>query len=430
MVDSMMAMMLNQADSRTEERKDALMQALENQEKVFSGLKGGNVGNHRNRDMDKKLNRMAIFLSKEKKMRERQRRIELKNTQQMMDSILQFSIMMNSGQNDLMKSMLPYTNVPNFGQMGANIMGDIGLNGPQLGNMALDPSMQQNLAGGNMYGPGGAQQQAQQQVDPLEKKKKEEAKKRLKKLKKKAREKKKIKKELERKKKEVRDREQENLDEAIKYNKQLANKNEQEAIEELDRERRDKNNQEAERIRKEKEAQAERDRKAVEFENRREQLWLHYMGIVYLYMSPLIFFEVTKEKVMRTYIPSTQNQVNSYRFLEAFLTDMMRPKMIKFMQNFVKNSSKFVTTDDQALIKEYKESVPRPDQIKTRVEYVISTFEDLIGIIKDVLKPDVFPKEKCAILGQAIENRQFPIKNHFLTMEVIRMKFDSFGRIK
>lgn len=100
------------------------------------------------------------------------------------------------------------------------------------------------------------------------------------------------------------------------------------------------------------------------------------------------------------------------------------------MTAFQKNSSVFVVTDDQTLIKEYGESVPRPDQIKKRVSHIKSNIEGLATILKEILDPKVFTKEAASSLGLMMEDRNFPKKNHFFSMEVIRVQFDTFGRFR
>ena len=88
-------------------------------------------------------------------------------------------------------------------------------------------------------------------------------------------------------------------------------------------------------------------------------------------------------------------------------------------------------TDNQALVKEYSGSVPRKDQIEERIQsYVLKKFVDLVDLCVGTLGPNEKSQPLFAALVQVFESRNFPIQGQYFEMEVRRMEFDSFGRLK
>lgn len=88
-------------------------------------------------------------------------------------------------------------------------------------------------------------------------------------------------------------------------------------------------------------------------------------------------------------------------------------------------------TDNQAIIKEYSASIPRKDQIEDRVStYILKKFTSLVDTIIKTLNPKEKNQPFFAALVQNFENRTFPVKDIYFEMEVKRMEFDSFGRLK
>jgi hypothetical protein len=54
----------------------------------------------------------------------------------------------------------------------------------------------------------------------------------------------------------------------------------------------------------------------------------------------------------------------------------------------------------------------------------------LVDVLVAILDPKLKNQAVFAALIQVFENRNFPIQGQYFEMEVKRMEFDSFGRLK
>lgn len=107
----------------------------------------------------------------------------------------------------------------------------------------------------------------------------------------------------------------------------------------------------------------------------------------------------------------------------------MKP-ISSWMKLFIKNSEKYIITDNQALIKEYGGSVAKDHIIKKRMAFVQNKFRVLINSIIKTFNDKELKKVFVIILTSCFENRQFPLNDYYFEMEVKRMPFDFFGRLK
>lgn len=249
---------------------------------LLGGLKHdtGQVPTYKNIDSEQKMLRMAKFLAKEKRLREKRRRQELRRSQQMIDSILQFSIMMNSGASNLMQNF-------NFPQL-QGIQGDLGMFqnmasnnnlgsiGPSGGNLYLDPKHAQAVQQGNSpFGTPGMNSPAPGSQGGKGKSPEELEEERLRKKKRKRRKRKKEKRRRkmlqEQKMREIRERELEDERRAAELMNNKANDNQQLAYDELDRERKLDEEAEKERLRREQEAKDAKELAIRKQEERFEQ---------------------------------------------------------------------------------------------------------------------------------------------------------------
>jgi len=154
-------------------------------------------------------------------------------------------------------------------------------------------------------------------------------------------------------------------------------------------------------------------------------------------MSPLIYFQDLKSKVLKSKLKSYSEQTKIYEYIESYLFDRnmllnleLSPRLASWMKNLAKKSEMFINTDDRALITEYGFSEPNDVKIKNRTEYMTQQLSELVEIIKKFASPNQFDPLAATAFASLFENRHFPIKKKFFEMEVMRMQFDSFGRFK
>lgn len=88
-----MAQSLGNSDIKQERKKEALMQALEYQDKLLSGF--GPMP--RDNPVETKIVTMAKIIEREKKERDKREKRERRRWKMMMDEMLKWSIMLNSG---------------------------------------------------------------------------------------------------------------------------------------------------------------------------------------------------------------------------------------------------------------------------------------------------------------------------------------------
>lgn len=100
------------------------------------------------------------------------------------------------------------------------------------------------------------------------------------------------------------------------------------------------------------------------------------------------------------------------------------------MKVFLKNNDKYKITDNQALIKEYGQSPAKEHIIKNSMKYVLSKFKMFVDSILKMLTDKYFKKAFAVVLTSCFENREFPINQFYFEMEIKRMPFDFFGRLK
>lgn len=209
----------------------------------------GQTMDYKNIESEQKMLRMAKFLSKERKLREKRRRKELRRSQQLIDNILQFSILMNSGTSNFMQSF----NLPQLGGVNQNINmfqnfapggNQVGMIGAPTGNLYLDPSLatpQMNpgmgggvVAGGNNQQGGSNRGRGQKTQEEIEN---EKLRKRRKRRKERKREKRRRRKAEEEAKKRIADEEAKELENAIDVHVNRGDRLEQEAIKNIQEER-------------------------------------------------------------------------------------------------------------------------------------------------------------------------------------------------
>lgn len=100
------------------------------------------------------------------------------------------------------------------------------------------------------------------------------------------------------------------------------------------------------------------------------------------------------------------------------------------MSNFSKGKEKFIITDDQAMVQAYKASPPKTDQIKLRSKHTSNQISVLISAVSGALSQGVVQEMMMDGVGQLIKNRTYLIDGHYHTMEITRLDFDSYGRLK
>lgn len=317
MFNSIMAQSLSSSDYRQEKKKEAIMQALENQDRMLSGFGPPPQGN----PLDTKIVRMAKMLEREKKERRKRERRERNRWKMMMDEMLKWSIMLNSGGN-----FDPSLFSMGFKDFGSNAGIDLSQFQMQSGGGGFSPLGMGGLGamgGGdpnnpNQQGGGNAQEELRRKQE--EKLKKKRAKAKARKAEKRRR--KQIK---EAKLKEIRAREAADLKSAQAIMANKASKNANQAQQELEDERERSRLAEEERIRREK-AEKEARELAIRMKAKRnEMLWTHFQGICYHYMAPLIFFETVRAKVSKQKIPSWATQNKVFKGITGVMTECKLP---------------------------------------------------------------------------------------------------------
>ena len=415
------------------------------------------ASNAKQEEMELELLKMKKFLKQEKKLRDKRRRQELRRSQRLMDNILQFSILMNSDASNMLRGILPYANMPGLDGFSSSInnfmdfknMGEVGRIAQTSGNLYLDPKMQaaalqqgqpQGQQGQNLFalgrGPYGANQgggggDEQQQGPTLSEIAEKKARKKARKARRKKREK--IRRERLRREQEeaAREREKKDYENALDIMNKRADRDADIAHQQLVDERERKRLEEEERLRQERLRKEREEQERLKRELRYEQIWIHYIGICYYYISPLIFFEIIKQKVLRQRSPSYLRQAKNFKKVRPKMVETLRKSMAKWLQGFAKNKDKYNITDNQDIIADYSGSVPRLDQIQKRLDtYILVQLKSMIDIVLKQCDDKGFTKEVMVMLAECYDDRIFPVKNIYWEMEVIRLDFDSFGRLK
>jgi len=321
MMDMMMAMMMQEDQRERATKREQITKALEMQDVMLKGLQRdmGEIEKPEEEEMAQKVMGIAKFISTEKKIREKRQRQEMQRSQDMLNTLLQYSILMSNGGGlgssadfSKMDPSQPFPPLSSLAQSSmVNILNNTPLDLPgmptdQFGLMSNINEMSQDVIG-----------ETEDMIQARKDRKRDM--KRMRELRHKRLYERRKKEKIEATKREIAEREAENRRLYEEMQRNLVNNVIDQNRDDFEDKLRLKREAEEERKRRELAEKEAREQKIRDWENRIEYLWTYFKALVLYHMAPFIIFTDVKTKVMQTKPTNIKQQIAHLEFSKKLL---------------------------------------------------------------------------------------------------------------